>query len=370
ERAAGSAVSAQTESSSDSAPQPLLRPSDLQDLAKRIIALALNPPNAADMNANNNYVGEMNNLTQMVSTLQKLVPDQASALAEKMAGFKDSSDPGTKAWNDLQPVLQNGTVDAILDAAAKAPEPLRPQVYHYAALKAVGEGDLSRARQIVNDKVADPAQREELMKQLDRQSFEKARSDNKISEARALLARIKNPEERSSLLIELSEASLQKGDKKTALEIADEAYGLIPGRARSYNQIGIQLRLAHVYRELNTAKAVALLGPLVDQMNSLIAATAVLDGFDIQNAFHDSEMRVQYGTAIAGTLSQYAGALSGLAGVDFDTAKAIAATLERIEVRTFAQLVIARAILIGPQSTGLQYGFGGGFGRAMIIDLD
>jgi len=33
-------------------------------------------------------------------------------------------------------------------------------------------------------------------------------------------------------------------------------------------------------------------------------------------------------------------------------------------------LVIARGILLGPQQMGFQYGLGGGFGRAMIIDLD
>jgi hypothetical protein len=355
----GSSANTPGDRSANSA-QAVLKLSDLQDLAKRIVAAALTISPSTVANYYNAY---MSNLQSVMTQLEKLVPEQAATLGDKITAFKEQSDPNNRAWNEIQPLLQNGSVDAILDAAAKAPEAIRQQVYQQAAMKAEGQGDSTRARQIVNDKISDPGQREQMLAQLDRQSFQKASGESKLDEARAALSRIRSPEERASFLIQLSSQCLQKGDKKTAMQLADEAFSLFPARAKNYNQIGIQLQIAQAYEQLDPSRTAAILGPVADQLNSLIAAAAVLEGFDIQNAFHEDELTIQSGVSVAAMVNQYAGELSRFAEGDMDGAAAMAARLERPEVRTFARLTIARGILDGQQAVATQYGFVRGYAR-------
>jgi hypothetical protein len=340
--------------------QAVLKLSDFQDLAKKIIAAALNVSPSTVANYYNAY---MSHLQSVMTQLERLVPEQAATLGEKVTAFKEQSDPNSRAWNDIQPLLQSGTVDAIVEAAAKAPESIRQQVYQQAAMKAEGQGDSARARQIVNDRISDPNQREQMLAQLDRQAFQKASGESKLDEARAALSRIRSPEERASFLIQLSGQCLQKGDKKTAMQLAEEAFSLFPARAKNYNQIGIQLQIAQAYEQLDPSRTAAILGPVADQLNSLIAAAAVLEGFDIQNAFHEDELTIQSGVSVAAMVNQFAGELSRFAEVDMDGSGAMAARLERPEVRTFARLTIARGILDGQQAVMTQYSFGRGFGR-------
>jgi hypothetical protein len=355
----GSSASTPGTGSADAA-KAVLKLSDLQDLARKIVAAALTISPSTVANYYNAY---MSNLQSVMTQLEKLVPEQAATLGETITAFKQSSDPNNSAWNDIQPTLQNGSVDAIIDAAAKAPEAIRQQIYQQAAMKAEGQGDSARARQIVNDKISDPGQREQMLAQLDRQSFQKVLGESKLDEARAALSRIRSPEERASFLIQLSGQCLQKGDKKTAMQLADEAFSLFPGRAKNYNQIGIQLQIAQAYEQLDPSRTAAILGPVADQLNSLIAAAAVLEGFDIQNAFHEDELTIQSGVSVAAMVDQYAGELSRFAQVDIDGAGAMAARLDRPEVRTFARLTIARGILDGQQAVATQYSFGRGFAR-------
>lgn len=344
--------------------QPMIKPSDLQDLARKMVALGLNPPANAD-NPNesaNIYNAIMNNIQPMLPQLTKLVPEQASALNEKIAAFKDSVDPSQRAWAEIQPLMQTGSVSVMLDAAAKVPEGMRLTVFQQAAFKADADGDPSQARQILNDKIPDTVQRDQMIAQLDRQEFYKASSESKVQEARAALSRISSPDERASLVLQLSAQLLQKGDKKTVLQLIDEASGLLPAKAKNYNQLGIQLQIAQAYIAVDPSRSISLLTAIANHLNALIAAAAVLEGFDVQNAFRDDELKLQPNASIASMFVQYAGQLSRLAEVDFDNAAAAAGALDRPETRMFARLTIARGILAGQQSVSNQFNFGGGFG--------
>src|SRR5438128_9942450 len=100
------------------------------------------------------------------------------------------------------------------------------QIYQQAAWKALNQGDETRARQIINDNITNPAARRQLLEQVDRQVAAKEASEGKLEQARLALARLRTNEERATMLTQLAHTLASKGDQKTALQVLDEARSL------------------------------------------------------------------------------------------------------------------------------------------------
>lgn len=85
-----------------------------------------------------------------------------------------------------------------------------------------------------------------------------------------------------------------KGDKKGALELLDEARSLIGGRARNLQQMQAQITLAQAYAQNESATGFEIIEPLIDQLNELTAASAVVEEFmNNYGAVRDGEISLQ-----------------------------------------------------------------------------
>ena len=104
------------------------------------------------------------------------------------------------------------------------------------------------------------------------------------------------------------------------------------------------MNLAKIYAELDLSRSFEIIEPMVNRINELIAASAVLSGFQGENSFQAGEMRFQGGGFSYSLLLQYAEALSPLAGFDFEKAKATADRFDRSEARILIKLRLLQGV--------------------------
>jgi hypothetical protein len=325
----------------------LLEQSALRELAEMVTAEALrSPAQNADM---------LSSLQSIMPAVEKYAPARASQLRQKVPQKTSDEDVqvedvGVAEWGKYRALLEKGSADELLSAAPKAPQQMRDMLYERAAAKMMEEGDAERARQLINEKVPDPAQRKQMLAQLDQFSAAAAAAQGKVEQTRKMLATLRTNEERVMLLAQLASGAAAKGEKKIALQLLEEARGMISQRAKNINQLGAQLMVARVYAQLDPARSLAILEPIVDQLNELLGAATVLGGFFVEELVRDDEIMLGpisqlFNLASNDFLQQYVGDINALARADFDRTKALIDKFQREEIRTMMRLLLAQSIL-------------------------
>ena len=329
---------------------PLLDQPTIRELTEMIAKEALRSPKPNP--------STLASLNSVMPVIEKYSPSQAAQLRRKAPPQADEQESNETDDNDEMPsnygqVLEKGSADDILNAAAKAPPGASDMFYGRAATKLIGEGNAERARQIINEKIQDPMQRKQMLAQLDQAAAVAAAEQGKIEQARKVLATLRTDEERARLLAQLASGAGAKGEKKIALQLLDEARGMVGQRAKNARQLSAQLTVAQAYIRLDPKRSFEMLEPIVDQLNELLGAWITMGAFFSEEMVKDDEIML---TALAMYLfmgagnssTDYIGDLVALAHADFDRTKALVDRFQRDEVRTMMRLILAQGILSPP----------------------
>lgn len=343
---------------------PAIKPLSFDDQAKRELAeiVARMALNGAPDTSN------ILSLKHLMTDLEKLVPERAEQLRQRMAEALKAMPPEMKQWMELEPLLRDGNSEALLEAAAKAPPQMRGALYSTAAWKIFEAGDMERARHLIADNLSGQ-EREQALLQIDRRIVTRSLEQGKLDEARKFVARIQSKLGRAAQFSLLAMALMKKGERKSALELMDETKKLINPQPENQEEINILLVVARAYAAIEPARAFELLEPLIDQANEMISAAALLDRFGSgQGLFRKGEMVLNPGFVTASNMfTQYGRELGALARADFARTKAVADRLQRTEVRLMARLLLAQSVLSDRLGTtdeedagmGFTLGFGG-----------
>jgi hypothetical protein len=323
----------------------------VQELMSMVVNAALNRP-ASDAKKKNEDEDEeqpgdylLMELESMIKDVEKYVPARAAALKTRIAEIsEEEEDPEEKKMAEFESVMENGSVDAMLEAAAKVPDELRENFYQQAAMKAFADGNTDKAKQIINDHFSDPDRRDQLIAYFSQQEIWRAASEGKLEQTRQLIATIA-PEQRPAILVQLAAVIVGKGDKKAAAQILNEARDLIGGQASNYTELMALLEIARIYGSIESVKSFEIIEPVVDHLNVLIGAAAVLDGFDTSKHFRDGELLPQPSSILSGMVLTCAKNNGQLAHGNFERAKTTADRFQRSEVRIMARLAIAQSVL-------------------------
>jgi hypothetical protein len=267
--------------------------------------------------------------------------------------------------------MRSGTPEEMLEAATKAPSEIRNGLYMVAAMKFAESGNKERARQIINDNLSGP-EREQLLVQLDRQLMSKAVEEGKVEEAKQLASRMRSKETRATELAYLAISVASRGDRKTALQLMNEAQTLVNRQPDNQEQVNALLQITLAYTLIEPPRAFEFIEPVIDQANEMLAAAALLDKFGAgrlqggpdQGLFKKGEMMMHPGFISLDQIgAQYGKGLVALARSDFEHTKALADRFQRNEARIMARLLIAQSILsdrpnAGENANGIFYGRG------------
>jgi hypothetical protein len=282
----------------------------------------------------------------LLPELEKLVPDRALQLRQRFAEAKKLIDPEARKWMEFEPLLRDGTPQAMIDAAPKAPADMRRSLYSTAVWKLLQSGDAERARQIINDNMSGQ-ERDQFLAHIDQRLIARALEQGKLDEAKQLLSRIRSKNNRATQIALLAIALTAKGERKLAMELLDETKTLINRQPDNQNEINAVLVVARAYAGLESPRAFELIEPLVEEANDMISAAALLDKFGQgQGMFRKSEMLLSPGFMATNTMfAQYGKELGTLARADFNRTKALADRFQRQEVRLMARLLIVQGVL-------------------------
>lgn len=304
---------------------------------------------ATNRTTNPNNVYSVRNLLSSLQSyaedVEKYAPSQIAAIKKNFADTGEALDPYSREMEKLNRLSQNGTIENILEAAQKVPQEYRQQFYSTAVWKAVGDGNLERASQIAESADMNSLQKKQLLEQISRQRINKIISESKVDEARQFLPSVKNVQEAVQMYIQLATNISIKGDKEKALEILQEASGLINRQPKNYTEIYSKLQLTRAFAQYKPERSFELLASIPPQLNELVAAASALSGFE-NNYLRDGEWQIlNAGGSISGAVNECQQQIAELARKDFERAVAMTETFGRDEIRLKGLLLIAQMTL-------------------------
>lgn len=363
--------------------RPVLAQSTYQDLLGVMIdaALKVNPPAGGTPRRTQRGRGqggnqttppsqpteaqiEQRNAMRMIGSFRSLMPQveqyapsRSAALRQKLTelGLGDTRQ-GNRA--QLATLMQQATTDSLVSAAATAPPAAQARIYQQAAMKALEEGNPERARQIANDHLEE-GRRLSVLRTIEYRQLASTTEANKIDQVRNALASLPNDAARVDLLVRLADG-IRKQNPEVALDLLNQAREYTNRRATGYEQFEMQLRVAAVYRELESARSFEILEPGIMQLNELMSAAAVLSGFET-NVFRDGEMPLQGGNRLGDMVRRYAQEIGRLSTSDFERAQTLVTRFQFSEPRIVARMAIVRALLgndVGPDNNRRRTGPG------------
>jgi len=323
----------------------LLSADDIRDLIQKMVAdaLAYDPPRSGSYDEKRNAAQNLiNALKRMSPDLQAYAGDKKAALDEKLIAVQTNGNPQQDQWAKYQNVVNQGTPEAALESIGTAPDEMRSSLYEQLANKLIQTGDTERARAIVSDKISNPNQRLQAMRNLDRQAIEVAVSKGRIDEAVRILTNLRPATNRAQIIGEIV-TRIGPGLKRAmAIGYLDQLAAMLDtGKATDQSQMFARLQLARAYSRYDVARAFDLMEPLLEQFNELASAAVTMNGFN-QLYYRDGELITNNGNSIANLANQMSTSLAGLALMNFDRAKSTADRVGALDIRLLAYLTIAQ----------------------------
>ena len=292
---------------------------------------------------------EQNNARRLLAGLQgglsiidQYLPSKASLVRTKLTEMGMTNNSAMNLGQTFNALQGNPTADALVQAAATAPQQMQPRLYQQAAYKALEEGDTERARQIANDHLSTKA-REILMQRIDFREMAKKAEGARLDEIRQAVSRLQTDNEKLDLLIQIA-GDMEKSNQKLAVQVLEDAKQIVNRRATSYQHFEQQLKVAHAFASVDPARSFEIMEPGISQLNELLQAASVLSGFEI-SMFRDGEMSIQGGNGLTSTLNRYGQELALLARTDFERSDTLAGRFQFTEPRIMARLAIVQGLL-------------------------
>ena len=327
---------------------PLLSDQQRRELLEKALneALAFKAPNSIYQTPDRDYAwGLLHGLQSLGAEVDAVMNGSSLAINKKFSEFtalNNSLVPGIQEYyNAVQ--NQNMPVDEVLQVLSKAPQQQKDQLYIQLAGRLQNNGDMARAKQILNDYVTSPYQRQQALYNLELQEVYRSMSKGKVEEALRSIATLPGAQERAQALSQMA-SQIGPGLKRAAaIAFLDQARGLLPPSltAQDHAQMQALLEIAKAYARYDSKRAFEIIDPLIDQFNELSAAARIMEGF-AGEFYEQEELNLQNGNMITGIATQLTSALGTIALTNFDRAKLTGDRIRLPEVRLRAYLDIAQ----------------------------
>ena len=320
---------------------PILREEQYRELLQKAVTEALSysrPPSGVYTVERDAALNLLHGLRQFGPDLDTVTGGGAAAVEKKLTEIDRDYSRGEK----YQSLVTNSPVDAALEGIEKVPQDQREQLYLELAGREANNGEIARARQIINERVSNPHQRRSALANIDQQETNRAISKGKIEDALRIVSALRTPKERAALITQIA-PQMGPGQKRAnAMNFLEQARSLLGSsvQAPDQEQMNALIEIARAFGKYDAKRSFEILDPLIDQMNELCTAARTLEGFGQEN-YEDDELNLQNGNSLAQVSERMSSALGTLALVNFERAKGASDRLRLPEVRLRAYLQIA-----------------------------
>jgi hypothetical protein len=302
-----------------------------------------NPPDEAQIRQNNAR-SLLFSLQGMLPQIEQYMPERAQSVRQKLTELGINTNAMQGPANAMRGLMnQNGSSDSLVTAASQAPPQVQSRLYQVAAQRAIDEGNVDKAVDIATNHL-DENGRNAIMQAVDFKKLTTTASPEKLNEIKQKLAALPSDNDRIKYLVDLAKAT-QKDNQTLALKFMDDARTLVSKRAMDYDDFQNQIKVADAYASLDSKKSFEILDAGIAQLNELLQAATVLNGFEI-DIFKDGEMSLRAnGGDLVGMVGRFGSELALLAKVDFEGARGTADKFQMTEPRMNARLMIVQGIL-------------------------
>lgn len=324
---------------------PLLRDDQYRELVQKMLAEALSfstPLAPSDHQGRDAAWNLLSGLQSLGATVETIAPGSGAAIQKKLAEINVSNNPNADINQQLMNTITSGSMEASLEAIAKAPPELKEHLYLQLASYVANSGDFERAKQVINDHISNPYQRRQSLIGIEQQRVHQAMSKGKVEEALRVLNGIRNPRERAQQLVQII-GQIGPGQKRaTAINLLEQARATLSSslQAQDQEQMNALFEIARAFSRYDSKRALEIMDPLIDQFNDLSVAARTLDGFGYES-FVNGELNVNNGGSISMVAGQLSRVLGTLALTNFDQTKAATDRIRLPEVRLRVYLDIA-----------------------------
>ena len=301
-----------------------------RELLNLLIGSALNTSLGGKVDQAELYTAQnlLSQLRPLMPEIEKYAPSRVAAVRQKFAQLDRVSELYNHSLNDLH------------EPAPKTPPESRGQGYQLAIGKAAGQGKYERARQIANGDA------KEMSEEIDRQALWQMINQGRLNEARQMAMKLQSVDERVSALIQLARMAYNENDPESARQLLAEAFNTVAGKAADYQRLQSQLQVAQAYALFDPDRSFEIMTQIIDQLNELIAAAAVLDGFE-NNYLKNGEWTPSGGGALSNMIVACNQQIAALARADFERARSLVDRWQRSELQLRGRLMIAQTVLSG-----------------------
>jgi hypothetical protein len=336
----------------------LISEDDYRDLFQKVLseALSYSPPASNAFTPERNAVQNLlSTLKQMSADLQRYAPERAAAFDKKWLEINGLSNQQDELRQRFQTTINSGPPDAALESVDQAPRELRDQLYQQLANRIAGEGDVARARQIINDHLTNPMQRQQALRMLDQQAIYGAAGKGKIEDALRNLSTLRPASERAQVLSQIVNQIGPGLKSSVAIQYLQQARNMLgpSAQAEDQQQMYALLAIGRAFSKYDSTRAFEIVEPLVDQFNDISAAALSLNGFG-QKYYQDGELITYNGNPVAEIAKTLAATVGSLALVNFERARAAADRIHSVDIRFSVYLTIAQQTITPGKSADTQ----------------
>jgi hypothetical protein len=335
-------------------PRPgLVSEQEYKQLVQKLVreVLAYNTSASAYPNGDALWI-VMSQLKSLGPELDKIASGSLAALEKKQTELvgNNQTNQWVNQFQEISTAIANNPVEGAMEAIEKAPAQFKEQLYVMLATKEATNGDLTRAKQILNEHVSNPFQRNQALRSIEQTELDRAMSSGKIEEALKNIAALKTPADRAEQLVQLAPQIGSDQKRATALSLLEQARALLPAspQAEDQTQMNALLEIARAYSPYDSKRSFEIVDPLIEQFNDLCNAAHTLEGFGFQNFDYD-ELDMRNEGPLAVITDQMAEVMGSLALINFDRAKTTTDKLRLPEVRLHVYMRIAEQTIKGKQ---------------------
>lgn len=273
--------------------------------------------------------------------IDQYLPAKSTQVRQKLSEMGMQTNSPLTVQQTFGALQGNPTSDALVQAAATAPPQMQSRLYQQAAYKALEEGNTDRAKQIATDHLQANA-RDNVMQRVAFSEMAQKGESARLDEIRQTIARLQSDEQKIDMMIQLAH-DMEKNNAKLAGQLLEDARQITNRRATSYGHFEQQLKVARAFASIDPGRSFEVLDPAISQLNELLAAATVLNGFEV-NMFRDGEMSFQSPGGLSGMLNRFGEELGYLAYRDLERAETLAGRFQFSEPRIMARLAIVKGL--------------------------
>jgi hypothetical protein len=279
--------------------------------------------------------------------VEEFFPERVVLLKRKAAEINPRLGENEKAQERHNELVRRGQAEELLKAAIKATDQERFWLERQAILAAVFSKKTESFRELIASQVDDDSRRKRILDSLDSQEIDFATHEGDAETLRKLLPKIRLKEQRARAMAEAAVILDAKGDHDSALDLLNQAENLIKVDLQSDTKSDALLSLMLAYALVEPSRAFVITERTIDRANDDVSKAILVDKFIKTGMIKKGEIIMNQSGVMPldYMILKYGKGVTALARADFGRTKAAADRFERNELRIFARLLIAQALL-------------------------